>query len=60
MIVATNYRTKWVKMKVLQDNLAKSIAKFLYENIITQFNCPTHLVSDQGNLFMNCSIKLVQ
>jgi len=46
-------------MKALQDNTARSIAKFLYENIITQFGCPTHLVNDQGNHFINSSIELL-
>jgi hypothetical protein len=50
-----------VKTKALQDNIARSIAKFLYENIITQFSCPTHLVNDQGSLFINGSFEsLVQ
>jgi len=29
--------------------MAKSIAKFIYEQIIIQFGCPTHLVNDQGS-----------
>jgi len=29
-----NYITKWVEVQALWDNIAKSVAKFIYENII--------------------------
>jgi hypothetical protein len=59
IIVAIDYMTKWVEAKVLWDNTARSTVKFLYENIITWFSFPTHLVSDQGSYFINSSIKLL-
>jgi hypothetical protein len=59
IIIAIDYMIKWVEVKALRDNIAKSIAKFLYENIITCFDCPTHLVNDQGNHFINNFIKLL-
>jgi hypothetical protein len=46
IIVTTNYITKWVKAKALHDNIAKRATKFIYEQIVTRFGCPTHLVSD--------------
>jgi hypothetical protein len=46
IIVATDYTTKWVEAKTFHDNTAKNIAKFIYEQIITCFRCPTHLVND--------------
>ncbi len=46
IIVAIDYITKWVEAKALQDNMAKNIVKFIYEQIITNFGCLTHLVSD--------------
>jgi hypothetical protein len=33
--------------------------KFLHENIITRIGYPTHLVSDQGNYFINNFIELL-
>jgi len=46
IIITTNYTTKWVEAKALHDNTVKSITKFIYEQIITHFSCPTHFVSD--------------
>jgi hypothetical protein len=46
ILVAINYTTKWVEAKTLRDNMAQSIIKFIYENVITHFGCLTHLVND--------------
>jgi len=59
ILVVTNYTTKWVDTKRLWNNIARSTTKFIYEHIITHFECPTHLVSDQGSHFMNNTIKIL-
>jgi glutathionyl-hydroquinone reductase len=59
IIIAIDYTTKWVEVKALRDKTTISIVENLYENIIKQFNCPTHLVGDQGNHFINNSIELL-
>jgi hypothetical protein len=59
IIVAINYATKWVEAKVFRDNTTKNIVKFIYENIIIRFGCPTHFVSDQGNHFINKTIEVL-
>jgi hypothetical protein len=59
IIVTTDYITKWVKAKVSRDNTVRSTTKFFYENIITCFGCPTHLVSDQGSHFINNFVELL-
>ena len=53
ILVATDYFTKWAEAKVLRNNTAAEVAKFLYENIMTRFGCPVELVSDQGTHFLN-------
>ena len=52
IIVATDYCTKWVEAKALQDNFVASTAKFLYEGIWCRFGCPMELISDQGGHFI--------
>jgi hypothetical protein len=59
IIVPTNYTIKWVEVKALRNNMVKSIAKFIYEQIITWFGCPTHLVSDQDSHFINKTIEIL-
>jgi hypothetical protein len=46
IIVTINYTIKWVEVKSLRDNMTKNTIKFIYEQIITHFNCSTHLVND--------------
>ena len=51
-----DYCTKWVEAKVLRDNTAASMAKFLYEQIWCRFGYPIELISDQGSHFLNTVI----
>ena len=37
----------------LRDNKARSVARFLYKNIMTRFGCPIELISDHGVHFIN-------
>ncbi len=46
-----------MEAKAFKDNIAKNIVKFIYENIITRFGCPTHFINDQGNHFINKTIE---
>lgn len=59
ILVATDYCTKWVEAIALRDNKATSVAKFLYNNIMTRFGCPVELVSDQGVHILYKVIKLL-
>jgi transposase InsO family protein len=53
ILVATEYVTKWAEALPTKNDDAKTVAKFIYENIITRFGCPKELVSDRGTHFLN-------
>jgi len=40
IIVAMEYMTKWVEARIIQKVDAHSSTKFIYELIITRFECP--------------------
>jgi hypothetical protein len=55
ILVATNYVTKWVEAKALRTNTAIVI---VHEFILTRFNSPLTLISNQGTHFINEGIKI--
>ena len=57
ILVATEYVTKWAEAMATKIDDAKTVAKFIYENIITWFGCPKELVSDRGTHFLNATIE---
>ena len=57
ILVATEYVTKWAEALATKTDDAKTVAKFIYENIITWFGCPKELVSDRGTHFLNDIIE---
>ena len=56
-LATTDYCTKWVEARALKDNSAKSVARFLYEAIMTRYRCPVELVTDQGGHFINAVLR---
>ena len=59
IVVATENLTKWIEVRALPDNTILSTAKFLYEQIVTQFGMPLQLTSDQGVHFVNHIIRMM-
>ena len=57
IIVAVEYLSKWQEAKAISEANALSIANFLYQNIICQFECFTHLHTDRGTEFVNEVVK---
>ena len=50
-MVATDYFTKWVEAKALANIRDVDVKKFLWKNIITRFQVPQVLISDNGLQF---------
>jgi hypothetical protein len=59
ILVATYvYVTKWVEAKALRNNNATTTTRFFYKHIITRFGCSMELINDQGDPFINETIKI--
>ena len=59
ILVATDYATKWAEASATRNDDAKTVAKFLYENILSRYGCPKELISDRGTHFLNETIELL-
>ena len=59
IIVAMDYLTKWAEAKAIVKNDARTIAKFLYEHVLTRYGLLIEIVSDQGVHFINKVIEFL-
>jgi hypothetical protein len=57
LIVAMDYLTKWPEAIAVPDCKAETIARFLYEEIITRHGTPNEILSDRGTSFLNKVVK---
>ena len=48
VVLAVDYLTKWPEGKALKDKTAKSVARFLFDDIICRHGCPEIIINDQG------------
>jgi hypothetical protein len=51
--------TKWEEAKLVKYCTKEVATKFIYENIITRFGFPLTLINDEGNHFVNKTIKVL-
>jgi transposase InsO family protein len=57
IITVTEYLTRWVEVALVKDCSADIATPFLFEQVITRFECPRILMSDQGTHFINNTIR---
>src|SRR6266540_2664276 len=57
IIVAIDYFTKYSEVRTLTNANAKSVANFIYENIICRHGCSRKIISDRGSHFNNQVIE---
>jgi hypothetical protein len=59
ILVATEYFSKWVEAIPLHKATGAAVANFICEHIITRFGIPHKIISDNGTLFVNKSVREV-
>lgn len=59
LIVRNDYFTKWVEAVSTWHITKDDPWKFIWNNIITQFNIPHTLVTDNGKQFKGNEIKII-
>jgi hypothetical protein len=57
--VATDYLTKWVKVRPLISKDAENIAQFVFDDVIMNHSCPIEILSDNGSEFCNVLLDVV-
>ena len=56
-ITTTDYLTRWDEAAPIRDYITVTASKFLFDNIVTRFECLKIFISDQGMHFFNRLIK---
>ena len=57
IITATKYLTQWAEVQPMRDCTRMVAAKFLFEHVLTRFECPKIFMSDWGMHFLNETIS---
>jgi hypothetical protein len=57
IITAVDYCTKWPIARAVEDCSAEAAARFLEQEIISQFGMPEEIVSDRGAAFSSAILK---
>lgn len=59
IITTVEYLTKWAIVELVESCTKEVATKFIYESIITIFECPLTLISVRGTHFVNVAIQLL-
>lgn len=58
ILTTTDYFTKWVEEIPVRNVIDSVIIKFIEENILSRFGCPTQIVTDNATTFS--SVKMIE
>nr|KYP57671.1 Pol polyprotein [Cajanus cajan] len=53
LLVAIDYFTKWIEAEPLATITANMVQKFMWRNIITRFDIPHAIITDNGLQFID-------
>jgi hypothetical protein len=59
IITTTKYLARWAEETPVRDCSVETTTHFLFEQVITRFGFPRILMSEQGTLFINNTIKVM-
>uniref|UniRef100_A0A2N9GAK8 Integrase catalytic domain-containing protein n=1 Tax=Fagus sylvatica TaxID=28930 RepID=A0A2N9GAK8_FAGSY len=59
ILVVTEYFSKWIEAIPLRKATGVAVANFIRKHIITRFGIPHKIISDNGTLFVNKSVREV-
>lgn len=57
MITTTHYLTRWDEAQLVRDCNTETAAKFIFEYILSRFECPSIFLSVQGSNLLNKTIE---
>lgn len=57
IITAKDYGTRWPLAKAVPNQTAKTVAEFIYAEIVTVYGCPSEIVTDQGKSFEDQTLQ---
>ncbi|CAF3460611.1 unnamed protein product [Rotaria sp. Silwood1] len=57
ILIALDHTTKWPIVRVVPNATHEVVAKFVYQEIVLNFGCPTEIITDRGNSFTTAMLN---
>jgi hypothetical protein len=59
IITTVDYLIKWDNVGPIESCMKETVAKFIYENIVTIFGFPLTIINEKGTNFINGTIQIL-